>query len=201
MSTLVRSMRRWETAHNIATAQFREALGSLGRSHWLSSSNESLGGVAFLNHAAITTARAKLLRQRFACVERARELVDDEMASIVSSLDSAMSALGEGKETPFPSKTLTSAPAVRGALRAARDAFAREVLLCRSLLDVFRELCTSAEDDRHRLLIAWVERPFSAVDGTPLGPTPGKCSSCSNCSCCRWVTSQRAVFVPRRCRM
>ena len=65
---------------------------------------------------------------------------------------------------------LTSLDTARGAFRLALDALEGEVELRRSLLCALSELPPSQEDERQRLLIVWIERPFScAEDHTLLG--------------------------------
>mmetsp|Transcript_51958 Transcript_51958/g.104521 ORF Transcript_51958/g.104521 Transcript_51958/m.104521 type:complete len:110 (+) Transcript_51958:219-548(+) len=84
------------------------------------------------------------------------------MERLAEGVEALRTELGEGPEKLHVAQaSLTSLDVARGAFRAAAGALGAEAALRRSLLDAFAELRPGQEDERRRLHICWVERPFT----------------------------------------
>jgi len=172
-SRLQSLLRQWEAADKVATHKLQELVDSLTRQDYLSPEHAGLLGVAGLNFQALLSARATLERrslQAWASLEK----LQAELSNVVD----AVSMLSEElqKEVGCPvfvkevgARTLSNAACLA---HKAAQMLRSEVQLRQSLLAMAMPGLRGreAEEERRRLLLVWMERPFSSSEevGDPL---------------------------------
>ncbi|CAE7460020.1 unnamed protein product [Symbiodinium natans] len=171
-SRLQSLLRQWEAADKVATHKLQELIDSMTRQDYLSSEHVGLLGVAALNFQALLSARAAL-DQRSCQAQASLRLLQAELKNIADAVNALSEELQKEVQHPAFVKeagVMTLSNAGHLAHKAAQM-LRSEVDLRRSLLASVPALRrTDADEERRRLLLVWMERPYSSNEeaGGPL---------------------------------